>query len=164
MNGAGAGAAARRLAVAALVALGLAQAAGAVLGSPRLVAVARALCASPLPLVFARRGPFETAARHFELRATTTAGGAWSARDAPGLSARLPGPSARAHGYLGALTFFPLYAEPGRSGVLRFALCRPGTFARELGAPGPLAKAELRTWSARPAAEEVIGTTVECDP
>jgi len=136
-------ASARAVAVYALLAVGVANAAALVIGSRALRAVALATRASPLPFVFVQSQDLAGYTDRFALE-IETADGHRERRDLDGsVYADLPGPYERRICYGAALSFFPLVRARQFESILRYGLCRGGPLARAAGIAQPVAAATV---------------------
>jgi hypothetical protein len=151
-----------KLAVAALVALGLLGVLSALAGSARVAGWSRMLMASPLPLVFGRQGGMELSARRFELLVQLDDGSLRMERRAPFLQARLRGPFTATAPYAGVLVNSLAVHEPRRTALLRRALCADGPVARALALPLLVRRFEVRSWSELGPQEPEQTVAVEC--
>jgi hypothetical protein len=127
-----------RAAAAGLLALGLLQMAGDVLGFPALRAIGAASGASPAPKVFSSVRGLETYSTRFFIEWTDVAGRPHSVRLTPELGARLQGPYNRRNVYGAVLAYGPVLStdpvtRPLFESVARYALCGEAPLLVELG-------------------------------
>lgn len=128
----------KRVAGAALVALGLAQMAGDVLGLPRLRGLAAATTASPMPKVFSAVQGLETYSTRFFVEWTDEAGKEHSLELTPETTAPLRGPYNRRNAFGAVVAYGPLLSSDARTrpmfdAVAGYALCGDAPMLRELG-------------------------------
>lgn len=121
-----------------LVALGLAQIAGDVLGLPALRGLAAATAASPAPKVFSAMQGLETYSTRFTLEWDDAAGALHRVAITPAVYAGLRGPYNRRNVYGAVVAYGPVLASnpAARSmldAVARHALCGDAPLLRELG-------------------------------
>jgi len=142
-------------AAAALVALGLLQMTGDVLGIPALQGLALATAASPAPRVFTSFGGFEPFSTRFFLEWRARSGALHRMELTPRVYARLRGAYNRRNAYGAALAGGPVLTTDRRTAamweaVLTHAACGAAPLMRELGidlsdvAEGPLIRYEPR--------------------
>lgn len=127
-----------RFAAAALLALGLAQIAGDLLGMPRLRGLAAATTASPLPKVFSAVRGLETYSTRFFIEWTDRAGTSHSLELTPQTYKSLRGPYNRRNVFGAVVAFGPLLSSDARTRpmferVAAYALCGDAPLLRELG-------------------------------
>lgn len=123
---------------AALLALGLAQMTGAVLGLAPLRGLAAATAASPAPKVFSSVNGLETFSTRFFVEWEDTSGASHSVQLTPEVYARLEGTYNRRNTYGAAVAYAPIFADDDRTrGLLvsvgRYALCGDAPLVREFG-------------------------------
>ncbi len=127
-----------RVAIAALLLLGLAQMAGDLARLPALAGLAAATAASPAPKVFSSVQGLETYSTRFYVEWRDRAGAQHSLRLTPERYARLRGPYNRRNAYGAVVAYGPLLARGARTkammaSVARYALCGDAPLLRELG-------------------------------
>jgi hypothetical protein len=125
----------RELAALALLALGLVQMAGDVLGVPALVAFGAATVASPRPKVFSDVDGLETFASRFTLSYLDADGVEVRRALTPELYAAVRGPYNRRNVYGAALAYAPRLPDPLWRQVFCHGLAPDGALRDELGVP-----------------------------
>lgn len=125
-------------AAASLLAVGLLQMTGDVLGLPALKGLGMATAASPAPRVFSSIRGLETFSTRFFLEWRSRDGAAHSLELTPEVYARLRGAYNRRNAYGAALAAGPVLATDARTrgmlrAVLSYALCGEAAVLRELG-------------------------------
>jgi hypothetical protein len=118
---------------AALLALGLAQMTGDVLGVRALKGLAAATAASPAPKVFSAVQGLETFSTRFFVEWTDAGGAARSLELTPAVYARMRGPYKRRNVYGAVLAYGPVLPAELRDPVLRYALGGDAPLLREIG-------------------------------
>jgi len=126
------------MAAVALLALGLAQMAGDVLGIGALKGIGAATGASPAPKVFCSAGRLETFSTRFFVEWTARDGSARSVEITPERYSQLRGPYNRRNAYGAALAYGPVLASDDRTSpmlnsVLTYALRSGSPLLTELG-------------------------------
>jgi hypothetical protein len=121
-----------------LLALGLSQMAGDLLGLPALKGIAAATTASPAPKVFSSVRGLETYSTRFSLHWHAPDDTARSLVLDPRVNARLRGPYNRRNVYGAVLAYGPVLLSDDRTrpmfeAVARYALCGRAPLLRELG-------------------------------
>jgi hypothetical protein len=127
-----------KLTAAPLLAVGLLQMAGDVLGLPILKAVGAATGASPAPKVFCSAHGLETFSTRFWIEWRDTSGSEHSVALTPEIYSRLRGPYNRRNAYGAALAYGPVLqadrrTRPMLGSILRAGLCGDAPLLRELG-------------------------------
>lgn len=130
-------AARRRALSAALVALGLVQAAGFLLDVSALRGLGQITAASPLPFVFSSFRGLETFAQDFVVRLTRADGTVATHVVTPKLYAKLDGPYNRRNTYGAVMSYGPALTEPTErqwvKDVMGYGLCGRGPLAQKFG-------------------------------
>lgn len=144
-----------------LVAVGLLNICGYVLGVPAFAAFARVTAASPLPVVFNDMGGLEPYAVDGELLLHGPGG---ARRYALGREwfASLRGPFIRRHAYLRLISEAPRKRRELWEPALRFAFCGRGPLAQEAGIEGPMDGFVLRLHSRSFGAPRTWDLAVAC--
>jgi hypothetical protein len=151
----------RRVPLMLLVALGLLQMAGDLLGLPILKAIGAASGASPAPRVFTTVRGLETFSTRFWLEWEATDGSPRSLAVTPEVYRRLRGPYNWRNVYGAALAFGPVLATGARTrpmfqAVAAYALCGDAPLLRELGIDPNAVRGRPRIWLApRPGTDPV---------
>lgn len=130
----------RKLAAAALVAVGTVQMAGDLSGLTALKAIGAATHASPAPKVFTSQNGLETFSARFYVEWFDRAGDLHSLRLTPESYRSLKGPYNRRNPYGATIAFAPQLAASDRLApvldqVTSFAFCGRAPLLRELGIP-----------------------------
>lgn len=134
-----------RVAAGCLIALGLLQMTGDLIGSVEVKAVGAMTGASPAPRVFSAVRGWETYSARFFIEWNGTDGGRHSLELTPEVGARIRGPYVRRNVYGAALAYGPVLQGDERTrgmweSVTRYALCDEAPLLRELGIdPGAIA-------------------------
>jgi len=118
---------------AVLLALGLLQMTGDLLGFPVLRAVGKASAAAPAPKVFCAVEGYEAYATQFSLEWVDRGGGTHTLPLTEDRVDRLRGPYNRRNVYGAALAYGPILPGRIRSSVLTYALTGDAPLLRELG-------------------------------
>jgi hypothetical protein len=132
-----------------LLALGLSQMAGNLVGLDLLRGLALATAAAPAPRLFSAVDGLEAYSTRFVLEWTDDAGRLQVLDITSEAYARVHGPYNRRNAYGAALAFGPLLAanpatRPVWESVARYALCGDAPLLRELGIDGPVHNVRVR--------------------
>ena len=157
----------------AIVALGLAQMAGAIRGLPVLQGLAAATAASPAPRVFTTVDGFEGFSTRFFVEYVDVDGARRSIEITPERYARVAGPYNRRNAYGAVVAAGPVLSKrpvtaPMVDSVARHALCGAAPLLRELGVdPAQVGSPIVLRYVPRPGAPPPEGVplrlTVDCD-
>lgn len=132
-----------RLAVIALVVVGLSQLAGHVLRTPQLELLGKMTGAAPLPLVFDLVDGLEYWALRHELQ-IVTAHRTVDFRSTPDLFSRIDGPHVVKIAYIFPFSLAPILPDEMRDSLLRQALCGGGKLAQDFELPDGVQEIRLR--------------------
>ncbi len=150
-----------------LVAVGLSQLAGFVVGSQTLRGLGALSTASPLPFVFSAFRGVETFAADFELTVEDVTGERRSVVITPQLYAQLDGPYNRRNAYGAVISYGPALDKPEERAmvdrVLRYGFCDGGPLAQQLGGGGTLRSATI-TVRGRSGDRRVTQLEAKCAP
>jgi hypothetical protein len=125
----------RHVLIWSVLAVGLLQMAGDVLGIRVMKGIGAATAASPFPKVFCDVKGLETFASTFTLHVETTSGESKSIEITPALYAKLDGPYNRRNAYGAALSYAPRLPEPLWRAIALYGLREHGPLQQELGLP-----------------------------
>jgi len=123
----------RSIAIAVLVAVGLASSIAHLTDLPSLATLARASVASPLPRAFSQTQSLAGFAKEFTVELTLADGTVERRRGTASLYVGLPGPYERQVLYGAALTFGPNHPRTVFGAMLRYGFCRSGPLAARMG-------------------------------
>jgi hypothetical protein len=125
----------RHVLIWSVLAVGLLQMAGDVLGIRVMKGIGAASAASPFPKVFCDVKGLETFASTFTLHVETTSGESKSIEITPALYAKLDGPYNRRNAYGAALSYAPRLPEPLWRAIALYGLRENGPLQQEFGLP-----------------------------
>jgi hypothetical protein len=128
----------RTLAVALLVAVGLANAIAYLLDVQPLATAAKATTASPLPRAFSQSQSLAGFAKEFVIELTNADGRVERRETSSELFVGLPGPYERQVLYGAALTYTPEFPQARFVAMLRYGFCRGGPLAVRIGVHEPV--------------------------
>lgn len=148
-----------RLAVIALVAVGLSQLAGHLARAPKLELLGKMTGAAPLPLVFDLVDGLEYWALRHELQIVTTQRTV-DLRSTPELFSRIDGPHVVKIAYIFPFSLAPILPDDMRASLLQHALCRGGKLAQDFDLPDGVQEIRLRV--THPRASTAWAYSVDC--
>lgn len=125
----------RSILIWSVLAVGLLQMTGDILGIRAMKGIGAATAASPFPKVFCDVKGLETFASTFTLHVETTSGESKSIEITPALYAKLGGPYNRRNAYGAALSYAPRLPEPLWRAIALYGLRENGPLQQELGVP-----------------------------
>jgi hypothetical protein len=114
----------RKIVYLLIIALGLVQVLGYMLGNKTLRGLGMATCSSPLPIVFTEVKGVETFASDFFIQFTDDSGLKQRVQITPALYSTLKGPYNRRNIYGAAIAYGPVLKKDLLESVLQYGLCK----------------------------------------
>ena len=145
-----------------LIAAGLLQVIGYLLGSPAIRGLGSAFASSPLPIVFTEVKGIETFASEFRLEYITESGDTVSMNITPEIYSRFQGPYNRRNIYGAAFAYGPILPEDLRNAVLKNGFCGKQFLKEDLGIQSAIRTATIHISTKTSNRKDTWDISVDC--